>query len=68
MPHVAEESTFDLGSGVSSDVTQNFISQLWDSLPGRRGSSNSRQLSVRQRPLLTGQVGFMGNGNCRTSR
>jgi len=41
VPQVAEKSIFDLGAGVSSDVTQNLISQLGDSFSGGCGSSNS---------------------------
>jgi hypothetical protein len=41
VPQVAEKSIFDLGAGVSSDVTQNLIPQLGDSFSGGRGSSNS---------------------------
>jgi len=41
VPQVAEKSIFSLGAGVSSDMTQNLISQLGDSFSGDRGSSNS---------------------------
>lgn len=41
MAQVAEKSTFELGSGISSDVKQNLISQLGDAFTGDGGGSNS---------------------------
>ncbi len=39
MAQVGEKSGFGLDAGFSADVAQDFISQLWDSFPGRRGRS-----------------------------
>src|ERR1700674_967999 len=41
MAQVGEESSFGLGAGFSTDVTQNFISQLGNSFPGCCGSLHS---------------------------